>query len=208
MPKRAASRTPAGRPRCDRCNRQCHGRDFQEVNGRARHYGCWPAGNNVLRNWNHAFEKLRKEHGRDPDYCTVAAKELRVKYTEELQQLEYLEDFEKMMKAANCTCKAVCDVLKTLQSGGPLKSFNNPGLALAMVVREDFKSWPIMWQRMAFYAKVWTPKTEFTLNGPEVKEYKALIEKGIALEQARIEQGGLPKALTLSYLRQICTGAH
>ena len=69
---------------------------------------------------------------------------------------------------------------------------------------EDFKTWPAMWQRMAFYAKVWNPKTGFTLKGPEIAEYKALIEKGIALEQARIEQGGLPQALTLNYLREIC----
>ena len=78
--------------------------------------------------------------------------------------------------------------------------------ALGVVPRseEDFKTWPAMWQRMAFYAKVWNPKTGFTLKGPEIAEYKALIEKGIALEQARIEQGGLPQALTLNYLREIC----
>ena len=69
---------------------------------------------------------------------------------------------------------------------------------------EDFKTWPAMWQRAAFYAKVWNPNTGFTLKGPEIAEYKALIEKGIALEQARIEQGGLPQALTLKYLREIC----
>ena len=69
---------------------------------------------------------------------------------------------------------------------------------------EDFKTWPAMWQRMAFYAKVWNPRTGFTLKGPEIEEYKALIQQGIELEQARIEQGGLPKALTLKYLREIC----
>ena len=106
-----------------------------------------------------------------------------------------LKDFEKMMKAVNCTCKAVCDVLK---------SSNNPGLALAKGGHtEDFKSWPIMWQRMAFYAKVWDPRTGFTLKGPEIEEYKALIQQGIELEQARIEQGELPKALTLKYLREL-----
>ena len=68
---------------------------------------------------------------------------------------------------------------------------------------KDFKSWPIMWQRMAFYAKVWNPRTGFTLKGPEIAEYKALIQQGIDLEQARIEQGGLPKALTLEYLREL-----
>ena len=68
---------------------------------------------------------------------------------------------------------------------------------------EDFKTWPDMWQRMAFYAKVWNPKTGFTLKGPEIEEYKALIQQGIDLEQARIEQGGLPKALTLKYLREL-----
>ena len=70
---------------------------------------------------------------------------------------------------------------------------------------EDFKTWPAMWQRMAFYAKVWNPRTGFTLKGPEIEEYKALIQQGIDLEQARIEQGGLPKALTLEYLREICS---
>ena len=68
---------------------------------------------------------------------------------------------------------------------------------------EDFKTWPAMWQRMAFYAKVWNPRTGFTLKGPEIAEYKALIQQGIDLEQARIEQGGLPKALTLKYLREL-----
>ena len=72
-------------------------------------------------------------------------------------------------------------------------------------VQEDFKTWPAMWQRMAFYAKVWNPRTGFTLKGPEIEEYKALIQQGIDLEQARIEQGGLPKALTLDYLREICS---
>ena len=70
-------------------------------------------------------------------------------------------------------------------------------------VQEDFKTWPAMWQRMAFYAKVWNPRTGFTLKGPEIEEYKALIQQGIELEQARIEQGGLPKALTLKYLREL-----
>ena len=69
--------------------------------------------------------------------------------------------------------------------------------------QEDFKTWPAMWQRLAFYAKVWNPRTGFTLKGPEIEEYKALIQQGIDLEQARIEQGGLPKALTLKYLREL-----
>ena len=68
---------------------------------------------------------------------------------------------------------------------------------------EDFKTWPAMWQRVASYAKVWNPRTGFTLKGPEIEEYKALIQQGIELEQARIEQGGLPKALTLKYLREL-----
>ena len=69
--------------------------------------------------------------------------------------------------------------------------------------RDEFVTWPAMWQRMAFYAKVWNPRTGFTLQGPEIGEYKALIQQGIDLEQARIEQGGLPKALTLKYLREL-----
>jgi hypothetical protein len=73
-----------------------------------------------------------------------------------------------------------------------------------MQTQEDFKSWPIMWQRMAFYAKVWNPRTEFTLSPGEVSEWKALIQKGIDYELTRIEKGGLPKALTLEYLRSIC----
>ena len=60
-----------------------------------------------------------------------------------------------------------------------------------------------MHQRMAFYAGVYLPKVGFTLSPGEVSEWKALIEKGIALEQARIEQGGLPKALTLKCLREL-----
>jgi hypothetical protein len=71
------------------------------------------------------------------------------------------------------------------------------------VDKVDFVTWPAMWQRMAFYAKVWNPRTGFTLKGPEIEEYKALIQQGIDLEQARIEQGGLPKALTLKYLREL-----
>ena len=86
------------------------------------------------------------------------------------------------------------------------KEFNRllrAALGVPTAQEEDFKTWPAMWQRMAFYAKVWNPKTGFTLKGPEIEEYKALIQQGIDLEQARIEQGGLPKALTLKYLREL-----
>ena len=61
-----------------------------------------------------------------------------------------------------------------------------------------------MHQRMAFYAGVYVPKVGLTLSPGEVSEYKALIQKGIEYEQARIEKGGLPKALTSKYLREIC----
>ena len=67
----------------------------------------------------------------------------------------------------------------------------------------EFKTWPVMHQRMAFYAKVYIPRVGFTLSPGEVSEYKALIQKGIDYEQKRIENGGLPKALTLKYLRAI-----
>ena len=62
---------------------------------------------------------------------------------------------------------------------------------------------PVMHQRMAFYAGVYVPKVGFTLSPGEVSEWKALIQKGIDYEQKRIEKGGLPKALTLEYLREI-----
>ena len=68
---------------------------------------------------------------------------------------------------------------------------------------EDFFQWPLMHQRMAFYAGVYVPKVGFTLSPAEVSEYKALIQEGIDYEQKRIEKGGLPKALTLKYLREI-----
>ena len=67
----------------------------------------------------------------------------------------------------------------------------------------EYKTWPVMHQRMAFYAKVYIPRVGFTLNPGEVSEYKALIQKGIDYEQKRIENGGLPKALTLKYIREI-----
>ena len=67
---------------------------------------------------------------------------------------------------------------------------------------EHFGMWPLMHQRMAFYAGVYVPKVGFTLSPGEVSEYKALIQKGIDYEQKRIEKGGLPKALTLKYLRE------
>ena len=67
----------------------------------------------------------------------------------------------------------------------------------------EFKTWPVMHQRMAFYAKVYIPRVGFTLSPGEVSEYKALIQKGIDYEQKRIENGGLPKALTLKYLREM-----
>ena len=67
----------------------------------------------------------------------------------------------------------------------------------------EFKTWPVMHQRMAFYAKVYIPRVGFTLSPGQVLEYKALIQKGIDYEQKRIENGGLPKALTLQYLREI-----
>ena len=67
----------------------------------------------------------------------------------------------------------------------------------------EYKTWPVMHQRMAFYAKVYIPRVGFTLSPGQVLEYKALIQKGIDYEQKRIENGGLPKALTLKYLRAI-----
>ena len=67
----------------------------------------------------------------------------------------------------------------------------------------EFKTWPVMHQRMAFYAKVYIPRVGFTLSPGEVLQYKALIPKGIDYEQKRIENGGLPKALTLQYLREM-----
>ena len=67
----------------------------------------------------------------------------------------------------------------------------------------EYKTWPVMHQRMAFYARVYIPRVGFTLSPGEVSEYKALIQKGIDYEQKRIEKGGLPKALTLKYLREI-----
>jgi hypothetical protein len=69
--------------------------------------------------------------------------------------------------------------------------------------RQQLLTWPLMHQRMAFYAGVYVPKVGFTLSPGEVSEYKALIQKGIDYEQKRIEKGGLPKALTLEYLREI-----
>ena len=59
-----------------------------------------------------------------------------------------------------------------------------------------------MHQRMAFYAGVYVPKVGFTLSPGEVSEYKALIQKGIDYEQKRIEKGGLPKTISLNYLRE------
>jgi len=67
----------------------------------------------------------------------------------------------------------------------------------------EYKTWPVMHQRMAFYAKVYIPRVGFTLNPKEVSEYKALIQKGIDYEQKRIEKGGLPKTISLNYLREI-----
>ena len=64
-------------------------------------------------------------------------------------------------------------------------------------------SWPVMHQRMAFYAGIYRPKVGFTISPGELREWRALIQKGIDYEQKRIEKGGLPKALTLRYLREI-----
>ena len=69
--------------------------------------------------------------------------------------------------------------------------------------RDFVTTWPLMHQRMAFYAGVYVPKVGFTISPQEVSQYKALIQKGIDYEQKRIEKGGLPKALTLKYLREI-----
>ena len=68
---------------------------------------------------------------------------------------------------------------------------------------EDVTTWPLMHQRMAFYAGVYVPKVGFTLSPGEVSEWKALIQDGIDYELTRIEKGGLPKALTLQYLRSL-----
>ena len=75
-----------------------------------------------------------------------------------------------------------------------------------MKERDSVTTWPATHQRMAFYAGVYVPKVGFTLSPEEVSEYKALILKGIDYEQARIEKGGLPKPLTLKYLRECAEG--
>ena len=69
--------------------------------------------------------------------------------------------------------------------------------------RQQLLTWPLMHQRMAFYAGVYVPKMGFTLSPGEVSEWKALIQDGIDYELTRIEKGGLPKALTLQYLRSL-----
>ena len=69
--------------------------------------------------------------------------------------------------------------------------------------RQQLLTWPLMHQRMAFYAGVYVPKVGFTLSPGEVSEWKALIQDGIDYELTRIEKGGLPKALTLQYLRSL-----
>ena len=59
----------------------------------------------------------------------------------------------------------------------------------------EYKTWP-----------VYIPRVGFTLSPGEVSEWKALIQDGIDYELTRIEKGGLPKALTLQYLRSLGDG--
>ena len=76
----------------------------------------------------------------------------------------------------------------------------------AQECEHSFLTWPVAHQRMAFYAGVYVPKVGFTLSPGEVSEWKALIQDGIDYETVRIEKGGLPKALTLQYLRSLGDG--
>jgi len=92
------------------------------------------------------------------------------------------------------------DSRQQLQTTCALRSSDLHGTCIDDV---DFVTWPVMHQRIAFYAGVYVPKVGFTLSPEEISEYKALIQKGNDYEQNRIEKGGLPKALTLKYLRGI-----
>ena len=111
MPKIVARYTPAGRERCDICHKVVYEtQNCEEVNGRIRHWLCWPG---YLK-----LESERRSHFgiiQDPARQLFAL----IDFSQKVQQLKY---FEWLMKAVNCTSKAVRDEL--------LRS-NNPGLALA-----------------------------------------------------------------------------
>ena len=110
MPK--ARHTPAGRERCDICHKAVYEtQNCEEVNGRIRHWLCWPG-----------YLKLNRE--RHACFSAIQADPARQLYAliDFNQKVQQLKDFEWLMKAVNCTSKAVRDEL--------LRS-NNPGLALA-----------------------------------------------------------------------------
>jgi hypothetical protein len=131
MPKRAASRTPE--PICDICHQvtrkhSCRKSDrkwwgdntgfvngppldkgyITEVNGRTRHYQCWPAYCKLYREWYYQKNDI-------PYWPWVIHEEFK-------HMVRNLEAVEHLMKAVNCTSKAVR--VELLRS-------NNPGLALA-----------------------------------------------------------------------------
>ena len=110
MPK--ARHTPAGRERCDICQKAIYQtQNCEKVNGRIRHWLCWPGYLKLHRKWRARFSAIQA----DPARQLWAM----INFNQKVQQLK---DFEWLMKAVNCTSKAVRDEL--------LRS-NTPGLALA-----------------------------------------------------------------------------
>jgi len=117
MPKRAASATgrapkfakftPGGKPRCDRCYKVVHAiQNSEEVNGRSRHWDCWPAFKELHNEWWAAWEAIRADPVRNTG--TGHYKEALDKFIEKKGQLIYKEF---VMKAVNCVSKGVRDAL-------------------------------------------------------------------------------------------------
>ncbi len=67
-----------------------------------------------------------------------------------------------------------------------------------------FESYTQMTQRMAFYAGIWNPKTKkFTISLDDAIEYGKKLPIAIELEYIRIENGNLPRKLTLKIVNEL-----
>jgi hypothetical protein len=142
MPKRAAAAagrapklakfTAGGKPRCDRCYKVVYAIQIrEEVNGRIRHWECWPAFMKASREWWAACDAIRADPVRNTG--TGHYKEAVDKFIEKKRQLIYKEF---VMKAVNCVSKGVRDALLRTSGAGLENSVGaglevNVALALA-----------------------------------------------------------------------------
>jgi len=104
---KVAKVTPEGEPRCDRLLQVVYENQCSElVNGRSRHWDCWPAYVKLNHEWWAAWEAIRADYVRNKG--TTYYKEALAEFSE---KLHWLIDKDSVLKAVNGISKGMRDEL-------------------------------------------------------------------------------------------------